>query len=311
MRIRISKQSEVPLREQIAEQIIFRIATEELKPGQTVPSVRGLARQLQIHHNTVSHVYTRLVRGGWLAGKRGGRLLVRPQDEYTRVTRVQDLDSMINAVIRVAREGGHSLQELRNRVRERLLEQPPDHLLFIDNDPGLRQIFHEEIREAVKWPVRGCALEELRHNPGLVVGALPVVAQHHLSEVAPLLPKTRPAVCVTYSQADDHIERIRNLSESSLIVLVSVSEIFLKTARGLLAPVIENHHTLSEFMWPVKRLSDLRAADLVLCDSIAFPKLRHRRRLLYRLIVPSSVDYIVSAMNTYCEMRRAKVSRRQ
>ena len=57
MQIRISKQSEIPIREQIAEQIIFRIATDELKPGQALPSVRELARRLKIHHNTVSHVY--------------------------------------------------------------------------------------------------------------------------------------------------------------------------------------------------------------------------------------------------------------
>src|SRR5258708_14230423 len=64
-------------------------------------------------------------RSGQLARRKGSRLIVRSQDEFTRVTRAQDLDATINAVIRVAREGGHSLQELRQRVRERLLAQPP------------------------------------------------------------------------------------------------------------------------------------------------------------------------------------------
>src|ERR1700739_4592456 len=198
MRIRISKQNEVAVRDQIAEQIIFLIATEELKPGQTLPSVRELGRRLQIHHNTVSRAYAQLVRRRWLAGKRGGRLTVSPQDEFTRVTRAQDLDSMVNAVIRVARENGYSLQELRDRVRERLLEQPPDHLIVIDEDPGLRRLLYEEISKAVKWPIRECSPEGLRLNPGLAVGALSVVAQYHLPEVAPLLPKTHPPVCLTY-----------------------------------------------------------------------------------------------------------------
>jgi GntR family transcriptional regulator len=169
MQIRISKQSEIPIREQIAEQIIFRIATDELKPGQVLPSVRELARRLKIHHNTVSHVYADLVRRGWLARRKGRRLIVRSQDEFTRVTRAQDLDAMINAVIRVAREGGHSLQELRQRVRERLLAQPPDHLLVIDDDPGLRQLLQEEIRKTVRWPLRACSQEELRLNRGRAV----------------------------------------------------------------------------------------------------------------------------------------------
>jgi len=272
MQLRISKKSEIPIREQIAEQIIFRIATDELKPGQALPSVRELARRLKIHHNTVSHVYADLVRRTWLARKKGRRLIVSSQDEFTRVTRAQDLDAMINAVIRVAREGGHSLQELRQRVRERLLAQPPDHLLVIDDDPGLRQLLQEEIKKAVRWPLRGCSREELRMNRGLAVGALPVVAQHYLPEVVSLLPETRPAVSVTYCVADEHLRMIQNLREPSIIALVSVSEIFLKTAQGLLAPILESRHTLLEFIWPLKKASDIGAADLVFCDSITFER---------------------------------------
>ncbi len=299
MQIRISKQSDVPIREQIAEQIVFLIATEALKPAQALPSVRELARRLKIHHNTVSRVYADLVRRGWLGGKKGSRLIVRSQDEFTRVTRAQDLDSMINAVIRVARDGGHSLQELRDRVRQRLLAQPPDHLLIIDDDLGLRQLLQEEIKRAVPWPLRGCSREELRLNPGLAVGALPVVAQHHLPEVASLLPDTRPAISVTYCVADEHLGMIRNLRQPSIIALVSVSEVFLKTARGLLAPFSERRHTLCEFLWPLKKAADIGAADLVFCDSIAFEKVKHPKRVLYRLIVPSSIEYIVTAMESY------------
>ncbi|HUU12394.1 MAG TPA: GntR family transcriptional regulator [Terriglobia bacterium] len=57
MDIRVSKQSEVPVRQQMAEQIVLLIATGNLKPGQALPSVRELARRLKIHHNTVSHAY--------------------------------------------------------------------------------------------------------------------------------------------------------------------------------------------------------------------------------------------------------------
>jgi len=299
MQLRISKKSEIPIREQIAEQIIFRIATDELKPGQALPSVRELARRLKIHHNTVSHVYADLVRRTWLARKKGRRLIVSSQDEFTRVTRAQDLDAMINAVIRVAREGGHSLQELRQRVRERLLAQPPDHLLVIDDDPGLRQLLQEEIKKAVRWPLRGCSREELRMNRGLAVGALPVVAQHYLPEVVSLLPETRPAVSVTYCVADEHLRMIQNLREPSIIALVSVSEIFLKTAQGLLAPILESRHTLLEFIWPLKKASDIGAADLVFCDSITFERVKHPKRVLYHLIVPSALQYVATAMESY------------
>ena len=61
MDIRISKVSEVSLRLQIGRQIAFLIATGKLKPGEALPSVRGLADRLKIHHNTVSQAYQDLV----------------------------------------------------------------------------------------------------------------------------------------------------------------------------------------------------------------------------------------------------------
>ena len=69
MPILISKESEVPLRQQLAEQIVFRIATGKLHPGESLPSVRELARRLKIHHNTVSEAYQDLIRRKWLEGK--------------------------------------------------------------------------------------------------------------------------------------------------------------------------------------------------------------------------------------------------
>jgi hypothetical protein len=45
MQITLSKHSDVPLRQQLAEQIAFLIRTGQLLAGQELPSVRVLARQ--------------------------------------------------------------------------------------------------------------------------------------------------------------------------------------------------------------------------------------------------------------------------
>ena len=52
MDIRIDNSSEVPIRHQLAEQIVFLIATNRLAAGEALPSVREMARRLKIHHNT-------------------------------------------------------------------------------------------------------------------------------------------------------------------------------------------------------------------------------------------------------------------
>src|SRR5260370_38599753 len=76
MEIQLSRESEVPLRRQLAEQIVFLIGVGKLRAGQRLPSVRELARRLKIHHNTVSEAYQALVRRTWLVRQRGSRLVV-------------------------------------------------------------------------------------------------------------------------------------------------------------------------------------------------------------------------------------------
>ena len=104
---------------------------------------------------------------------------------------------------------------------------------------------------------------------------------------------------MTYCVADEHLRMIQDLREPSIIALVSLSEIFLKTAQGLLAPILESRHTLLEFVWPLRKASDIRAADLVFCDSIAFERVKHPKRVLYHLIVPSALQYVATAMESY------------
>ena len=76
MQIALSKNSDVPLRQQLAEQIVFLITTGQLRAGENLPSVRALARQSKVHHNTVSEAYQELVRRGWLTRRRGTQLVV-------------------------------------------------------------------------------------------------------------------------------------------------------------------------------------------------------------------------------------------
>jgi len=298
MQIQISRRSEVPIRQQLADQIVFLIVTEKLKAGAVLPSVRELARRLKIHHNTVSYVYADLVRRTWLA-RRGNRLAVRAADELARLKRAEDLDQMINAVIRVAREGGYSLQALRERVRERLLAQPPDHILVVEQELGLRQLLEEEIGKAARWPVKGCSQEELGSNRGIAIGALVVAPQYSIAEIDALLPKDRPAIGIAYSAADEQVSVVQNLREPSVVAVASVSGVFLSTARGLLAPSLERRHTLCEYLVPLEKPSALRAADLVFCDSIAFKQVHHPRSIAYRLVAPSSLEYVTTAMQSY------------
>ena len=161
MDIRIDSSNEVPIRRQLIEQIIFLIATERIKDGDSLPSVRELARRLKVHHNTVSEAYQDLVRRKWLERRRGSRLTAISREAAAEEV---TLDDLINRTITMARENGHSLQQLRERVRERLISEAPDHVLVVEQDEGLRELICEELRSALKCSVEGCSREDLELN---------------------------------------------------------------------------------------------------------------------------------------------------
>jgi GntR family transcriptional regulator len=179
MQIVISKQSDVPLRQQLADQIVFLITTGQMHAGEEMPSVRALGRQIEVHHNTVSEAYQDLVQRGFLTRRRGSRLVVGNGVGKPAI-QPHGLDELINDTIQRAREMGYSLQELRLRVRERLLVAPPDHVLVVEQEPGLREIMRTEICNFVRWPAKSCSYEEFIREPGLSIGAQVLVANRFL-----------------------------------------------------------------------------------------------------------------------------------
>ncbi|MEE8461154.1 MAG: GntR family transcriptional regulator [Acidobacteriota bacterium] len=294
--IQIIKDSEVTIREQLVEQIIFLIATGKLQPGEALPSVRGLARPHKIHHNTISQAYQDLVDRDWLIRRRGSRMVVRSPGEREYPPRIEDLDDLINATIRTAKEKGYSFQQLRKRVEERLMALPPDHLLVVSEDRGLRLLLREELKEKLSFPVESCSTEELSENPDLTMGALVVAPPGSIPKVAPLVPKERPAIALTFSTVDEHIKTIQALQKPSTIAVVSISQAVLNTARGILAPVVGDRHSMREYLLPCENLRRLEVTDLVLCDMIAHRRVRARKLLPYRLVSPTCLKQLSTAM---------------
>ena len=296
MEIHIDGSNDVPIRRQLTEQIMFLIATQRLRDGELLPSVRELARRLKVHHNTVSEAYQDLVQRKWLERRRGSRLAV-----LTRGTQPDavTLDDLINKTITMARASGYSLQQLRERVRERLLLEPPDHLLVVEQDDGLRDLIREEFRAAVKCVVNGCTREELEANPGLAIGALAVTPHHAYRQVQGMFPKDRPVIDIRYAPADEHLKTIRLLKKPSVIAVVSSSLVFLEVARSILAPALGNRHELREVCVRSEAPGAARAADLIFCDSIARNRLRSPKAIHYPLVSAESIQYVATELRSY------------
>ncbi|MGH9449612.1 MAG: GntR family transcriptional regulator [Terriglobia bacterium] len=70
-RIRIDLASRSPVYEQIADSLRALLVQEAFNPGERLPTVRRLAADLGLHHNTVAEAYRTLAAEGWLDLKRG------------------------------------------------------------------------------------------------------------------------------------------------------------------------------------------------------------------------------------------------
>jgi GntR family transcriptional regulator len=77
MFIRLESSSAVPVYRQIVDQIRYQIAGGTLRPGDRLPSVRELARQLPVNQNTVLKAYDLLERDGLLDRRQGDGTFVQ------------------------------------------------------------------------------------------------------------------------------------------------------------------------------------------------------------------------------------------
>ena len=295
MQIALSKNSNIPLRKQLAEQIVFLITTGQLRAGEALPSVRAVARQSKIHHNTVSEAYQELVHRGWLTRRRGSQLVVG-SGSGTPSDTLHSLDELINESIQRAKDMGYTLQALRQRVRERLMAAPPDHFLVVEPEEGLREIIRKEIEDNLRWPVNGCSLEEFIAEPGLAIGAQVVGADHLVKELKPLVPRHRPPIGIVYSDGSQQVDMIRKLKNPSIVAVVSVSESLLRTATSLLASAIGRRHELNELLVAERAPINLGAADMVICDSITASAVRSRNKVAYQLIASDCLEHLAASL---------------
>lgn len=71
MRVRLTAASGVPIYRQIVDQVAYQVASGRLRPGERLPSVRELARDLPANQNTVLKAYELLERDGVITRRHG------------------------------------------------------------------------------------------------------------------------------------------------------------------------------------------------------------------------------------------------
>jgi molybdate-binding protein/DNA-binding transcriptional regulator YhcF (GntR family) len=112
--IKLDYHSSTPIYQQIAEQLRQLIATEQIKPGDRLPSIRQLSQSLNINPNTVARAYLELEQEQVIISRRGGGTNVKPQDVSLdlRSGRQKKLLESMNDDIVKSLSQGYSPEEL-------------------------------------------------------------------------------------------------------------------------------------------------------------------------------------------------------
>jgi len=111
----------VAIFDQVVRQVKFAVARGAIRPGNMVPSVRELAKELAINPNTVARAYQQLQSDGVLEGVRGMGLEVAADAvKLCRAERLKIVQSRLRNALVEALQSGLEGDDLRSLIDREL-----------------------------------------------------------------------------------------------------------------------------------------------------------------------------------------------
>ena len=123
MRIIINHSSMIPIYEQIVDQIKKQINNHTLKENDALPSVRSLAKELQISALTVKKAYDFLENGGLTKTIHGkGAFILAVIEETLLEEARKEIEDYLEKAIQKGKQAGVSYEEIKEML-ELLMEE--------------------------------------------------------------------------------------------------------------------------------------------------------------------------------------------
>ena len=119
MFVELDFRSHVPIYVQIVERIKHLVATEALKPGDQLPTVRQLAADLRVNFNTIARAYRILDEAGVISTQQGRGTYVLEPLPPERATRLRQaaLDALARSFLTEADRLGFEPDEVASDVQ--------------------------------------------------------------------------------------------------------------------------------------------------------------------------------------------------
>lgn len=298
MKIWLSKNSEVPVRDQLVTQITIGVLSGDLQIGDKLPSTREIARRFQIHSNTVSSAYQKLADDGWLEFKKGSGFYVREADASILNIEMQ-LDRLITDFLRSAQALGFSPADVRSRIESRLRSNPSRRVLVIESDEKLRDIIVHEIGLAAGAEVIGISLGEFagRYKTQLAVFVAMIDEKQKIEGVIP------PEKTCLYLRAHSVAEAMAGQprpSQDDLIAVASGWEKFLLMAKTMLvAANLEPASLIIRHTGQKGWKKGLNSASMIICDTLTAGALSDSEKVRpFQIVSSDSLDEVKNAIES-------------
>jgi DNA-binding transcriptional regulator YhcF (GntR family) len=229
LKLWLAREHGISIREQLSAQLLLGIASRRLAPGERLPSVRGLARHLGVHANTVSAVYRDLEALGWVTTRQGSGVFV---NEVAHAQRNQGIEGFVRSCIEEAASRGFTTDAFALALQKITRESGANKLLVVHPDKSLARVLAREVEEALGAPVSSADFEQARQflTPDSCVLVLPA----HSRQASQYL---KPACCrpIGLKSMEEMLTGYQRPPATALIAVVSRSESILKWATTLLS----------------------------------------------------------------------------
>jgi GntR family transcriptional regulator len=116
--IRIGPNSPVPLNDQIKAGFKGLVAKGLLRPGDQIPSIRGLATSLKVNPNTVARAFRELSLEGFLEAQRGSGNYISDLAKGQAKDSLEEVRERLREAFRLAKRGGLPWSEISALMQE-------------------------------------------------------------------------------------------------------------------------------------------------------------------------------------------------
>lgn len=297
MKLWLSKNSEIPMRDQLITQIKLGVMSGDLQIGEKLPSRGEIARRFDIHENTVSNAYKELAELGLINFKQGSGFYVCEVNNKNSDTET-DLNSLTLNFLQNAQDLGYTIEEINQTIRQYLQIKTPKQILIIETDEQLREILIEEIRHATDAKISGISFEDfekdLEHFEAVFVAF-----SDEEEKIQAVLPAEKHCIYLRSHSVPNAMQGKKRPEESDLIAIASGWDKFLIMAKTILvAAEIDADSIILRSTYEKKWFRGLENSAMVICDSLTASKIPYKKNIRpFPLIAEESINELRKVIN--------------